>query len=54
MKRRRYTKPQLKKVELTPEEAVLVVCKTSSGDTAKNGACRASTGAACCKDSQGS
>jgi len=35
-----YVKPEIVKVELTPEEAVLAHCKSSTGTHKKAGYCR--------------
>lgn len=37
--KKRYKKPQIKRVELTPEEAVLSGCKTATGGARKAGRC---------------
>ena len=49
-----YVKPGIKKIRLTIKEAVLAICKTATGDTAKLGDCKTAATGACCKESQGS
>jgi hypothetical protein len=54
MAKRIYAKPQVKRVKLNIEEAVLAVCKTVSGGTPKNSTCKTAGTGTCCKDTQGS
>lgn len=51
-----YVKPQITRIKLTIEEAVLTVCKTTAGGAGqgKNGACSTATTGACCKNLKGS
>ena len=55
MNKRTYTKPQVKRVKLNIEEAVLAGCKTGgAGDTPKTSTCTTSGTGACCKATRGS
>ena len=38
-KKKNYQKPEIKKVALTPEEAVLAFCKAASGTNRSTGKC---------------
>lgn len=44
--RRSYQKPQIKEVNLIPEDAVLQNCKSATGATSKAGRCRSSANCA--------
>jgi len=52
--RKTYKKPQVNKVKLETEEAVLQACKTFSGDTAGKATAGKFCGNAACKQTIGS
>jgi hypothetical protein len=54
MSKRTYVKPQIKRVKLTIEDAVLTNCKTSTGGAPKNNTCKTAGTGACCKTAVGS
>ncbi|UCC94338.1 MAG: hypothetical protein JSW40_05870 [Candidatus Omnitrophota bacterium] len=52
MPKRAYKKPDIRKVELVPQEAVLMGCKRSNGQGGKNNRCPPVSGG--CKTTSGS
>ena len=52
--KRLYNKPQINKVSLLPEEAVLLACKTVSGTDRSDGKCRSGGTRTCQNKTPGS
>ncbi len=47
-KKKPYMKPEIHKVELTPDEAILANCKTAAGNNMFMGRCRSKATCANC------